>query len=289
MKLERVFILGVILAAGVLVGGEDAPKETPKDAEKEASKPPLTLGVKRDTPPSQVAPSSTDTSKALSPETPFSDPRMGIAFTLPEGFVRLSDDEFRANITRLSEYVGKEAAERVQRQAPLCFRGTSTDGRMPPSLSFSIYGGKVKYEAGKLDRYRDEIRAGLEKGNVRHGTLDLKLVKVGDVEALRVDYEIQSAEDNSRQRQLTLLIPGPDRFCDVGITYLRGQEDQVERGLAKITSTFRYFQSNTISAAGGKNWNRIFAWTAGAFLFGVVLSFALRALSGKPKEEKKVA
>jgi hypothetical protein len=282
MLLRRLpWVCVAVLAAVALESGEETEKDT------EPKRAPVTLGIQRESQP--PSPSTSSDKVKLSPETPFSDARIGVAFTLPEGFSKLSDDEFRANMTRLSEYVGKEAAERVQRQAPLCFRGTSTDGRMPPAMSFSIYGGKIRYEASKLDDYRDQIRAGLERGNVRHGTLDLKLVRVGDIDALRVDYEMQSAEDNSRQKQLTLLIPGPDRFCDVGITYLKGQEETVERALVKVISTFRFFQSNTAGASGGKDWNRIFMWTGGAFLFGVVLSFALRALSGKGKSEEKQA
>lgn len=261
---------------------------TAEEAAPGESKPPVTIGVQRD----EKAPKSllVETEK-LSPETPFTEPRMGIAFTVPQGFTRLNEEEYRAVVNRLSEQLGKEAGERMMRQAAVHFVGPSKDGKLPPSMTVSISNGGEKLVPEKLDNYRDRIRMSLERNNQRFGTISAKLIKVGNQYALRADHEIYSLEDNSRQNVTMLLVPGGDRQCDIVFNYSKGQEALVDRAFDKVVETFKFVEGAPKSGTT-RDWGRVFMWTGGAFVFGIALSFILRALNkdakpAAPEEARK--
>jgi len=274
-----VAFLAVASAPFAFTADEAAPAEP---------KPPVTIGVQRD----EKAPKSLliETEK-LSPESPFTDPRMGVAFTVPQGFTRLNEEEYRAVVNRLSEQLGKEAGERMMRQAAVHFVGPTKDGKLPPSMTVSISAGGEKLVPEKLDDYRDRIRISLERNKQRFGTISAKLIKVGNQYALRADHELFSIEDNSRQNVTMLLVPGGDRQCDIVFNYSKGQEALIDRAFDKVVETFKFVEGTPRSAAT-RDWGRVFLWTGGAFVFGIALSFVLRALNKgakpvSPEEAKK--
>lgn len=247
-----------------------ADEAAPKDP-----KAPVTIGVQRD---EKAPPSLLQDTEKLSPESPFSEPRMGIAFTVPQGFTRLNEQEYRAVVNRLSEQLGQEAGERMMRQAAVHFVGPTKDGKLPPSMTVSISAGGDKLSPEKLEDYRERIRISLERNKQRFGTISAKLIKVANQFALRADYEIYSTEDNTRQNVTMLLVPGGDRQCDIVFNSSKGQESFVERSFDKVVETFKFVEGASRSS-GTRDWGRVFMWTGGAFLFGIGLSFVLRAVN----------
>jgi len=268
---KSVLSVAFLAASSVLMAADEA---APKDP-----KPPVTIGVQHDekkAPPSLLV----ETDK-LAPETPFTEPRMGISFTVPQGFSRLNEQEYRAVVNRLSEQLGQEAGERMMRQAAAHFVGPTKDGKLPPSMAVSISAGGEKLTPEKLDEYRERIRKSLEQNKQRFGTISAKLIKVGSQFALRADYEIFSIEDNTRQSVTMLLVPGGDRQCDIVFNSSKGQEAFIERSFDKVVETFKFVEG--VKTSGTRDWGRVFLWTGGAFVFGIGLSFVLRALNKSAK------
>src|SRR4051794_34977844 len=51
------------------------------------------------------------------------DEKMGFSVELPPGYVKLSENETHEIFKGLSQYIGKEVAERAQRRPPVWFKG----------------------------------------------------------------------------------------------------------------------------------------------------------------------
>lgn len=218
----------------------------------------------------------------------YTDPRGAYTVRIPAGYHRLSEDENREVFKGLSQILGKEVEDRVLRQPPTWFRGALDPKKphtQPPAIAITYTDFSSPIDPKLIDQYKQQIEEGYRKNGVKTGELDVKVIKVAGLDALRVEHDEFSVIDNTRSRVIMVSIPGPQRRYDVRFAFGREQADGVEVALATVLATFSIKDAPGMDAKAQSKWTRVAIWTVGAFFVGVLISIFLRILSGAGQRE----
>lgn len=220
--------------------------------------------------------------------TLFKDKEAGYSMRLPEGYTRLTQDENREVANNLSEYFGKEASERALRQPPAYFRGPLDPARpkgMPPSLVVNCTGAPLAVDRAQKQQYKEMIEESYRKRGIRHGDIAVDVIQVGSVNAVRAEHDLFSPVDNSRNRVIMVLVPGPDRRYNITLNFSTYQAQAAEAALDVVLRTFKIHPPAAVDAETQIKWGRVALWTAGGFITGILLSLILKALSAAARKQ----
>jgi hypothetical protein len=243
------FSAALVLCAAGVIGGEPAPKAPDQD---------------------------------LSTLEAFRDVQAGYSLRLPSGYRKMSEDENRKIVENISQYIGKEAADRVDAQPPAYFKGPIDDERpktMPPTLTISYASSDEPFETAKLAEYQQRIENTYKKSGLQYSDLKLEIVKIDGVNALRFENEAYSPVDNTRVYKLAFHIPGQGRRYDIVFDCLPFQTESVKAAADVIMKTFKIETPPLMDAATQGKWTRVALWTAGGFVVGILLSVLIKVLS----------
>jgi hypothetical protein len=243
-----------------------------------------------------MLPGSVVAEEKTQPEAPlqngdFVDARAGYTFKVPEGFRRLTEEEHRETVKGVGEYFGKQAAERVLKQAPTYFVGAPDPARpkaKPPAFSITYYESDMTFSQDGLDGYRKELEDNFKKSDTKYGDLSVKLVDLAGIKALRMNYDLFNMMDNTRELITRIAIPGQGRLYEIYFVNSAAQTAEMEKVIHTVLNTFRMQTPvNAGDSASEGWWRRTLAYTLGGFGIGIVLSLIILAISrmGAKKEE----
>ncbi|HYG76005.1 MAG TPA: hypothetical protein VEK08_13455 [Planctomycetota bacterium] len=215
--------------------------------------------------------------------TLFEDADAGYSLRVPEGFVKLSQDESREVFRGISEHFGKQAGERALRRPPAWFRGPAEGGSvklLPPSLAIGYTELAGQIDPSQMQRYKTELEEEMRKRGDDFGEIKVSLIDVGGINSLRIEHDVVSPLDRVRNRIVNVAVPGNGRRYDIVMNFSPEQAEKVEAALATVVRTFKVKNPPIMDAAAQSRWSRVLLWTLGGFAAGVLLSFLLKVLSG---------
>lgn len=218
----------------------------------------------------------------------FTDPKGAYSLRIPAGFRRLTEDENRDFFKSLSEYMGKDVHDRVLRQPPVWFRGPDDPKKPnapPPTVGISYTDMRQQIDPSAIEKYRADLEESYRKRGIRAGDVDLKIIKVGNSDALRVEHDIISPIDNTRNRVVMISVPGGERRYDIYFNFSRDQSDLIAPAINTVLATFTISDTPRIDPETRSKWTRVIAWTAGGLLAGILISILLRILAGVGQTE----
>jgi len=217
----------------------------------------------------------------------FADPEAGYSMRIPSGYTKLTQDENREVFKNISEYFGKDVSEQVLRQPPVYFKGPADPAKpkaLPPSMEVSCAGAPLIVDPAQKAKYQEMLEESYRKSGVRHGDISLDFVRVSGVTALRAEHDLYSAVDNSRNRLIRVLVPGPDRRYDIVFNFSPFQAEAVEQALNVVLKTFKITEREALDPEAKTKWGRVALWTVGGFITGILLSLILKLVSGATRK-----
>jgi len=218
----------------------------------------------------------------------YSDPVGGYSFLVPSGYKKLTAEQNRQVFDGLSKFIGKDIADRAERNPPAYFNGPVDPKRptsAPPSLAVGYTELDAPIDPSQLPEYRQQIEQELKKRGDKHSELKLDVVKVNGINSLRLEHDVYSPIDNSRSRIIRVSVPGDRRRYDIVFNFHPDQVEGVEQSLAVVLDQFRIDKHQVVNAESQSKWTRIALWTVGCFVGGIVLSLLLKMLAGVGEKE----
>jgi len=264
--------LALLLLLNFSVRAEGAAEKKSPDVKPEAPAP---------APAEPAAPSATE------PEL-FTDPLAGYSLRIPLGYHKLTADESREVFRGISEYFGKDIAERAQRRPPQWFGGPIDPKKpksRPPSLAIGYTDLPEPIDPAMMPYYKKTIEEEYRAKGEKHGEISIEIVKVDGINSLRVEHETFSPIDNSRAHLINLLVPGDGKRYDIVFNYSTDQQAEVREAVSAVQRSFKIDKVPVMDQVTRSKWMRIALWTVGSFVGGILISFLLRSLAGVGQPE----
>lgn len=218
----------------------------------------------------------------------FSDPLAGFSVRIPAGYHKLSAEETREVFRGISEYFGKDIAERAQRRPPHWFSGPIDPLKpksRPPALAIGYTELSEPIDPAMMPFYKQKLEDEYRAKGEKHGDIKVEIVKVDGIDSLRVENEIYSPIDNSRAKLINLLIPGDGKRYEVVFNYSTDQQSQVRDAVTLVQRSFKIEKHPVMDQVTRSKWTRIAMWTIGSFVVGILISIVLRSLAGVGQPE----
>jgi len=218
----------------------------------------------------------------------FSDNDAGYSMRIPDGYQRLTEDETREVFHGISEYFGKEAGERVLRRPPAYFKGPpdlKDTKAKPPSLAVGYTDLDEPIDPEKMSIYKEKIEEQLRKTGDKSGEINVSMVQVDGITALRIEHDVINPIDSSRARLIKIAVPGNARRFDIVFNFSPEQTSNVDPAVATILRSFKINSHPSLDPETKSRWTRILYWTIGGFALGIILSILLKVLSGVGEKE----
>jgi hypothetical protein len=218
----------------------------------------------------------------------FKDPGAGYSIVLPKGYTRLSEDKIRENVQSNSQIVGKDVTEQILREPAVYFEAPADPAHpklLPALLKILVTGLNESVDPALLPKYKERYENGLKKHSETIPSIDVSVVTVNGVNALKFEHELFDRLDNSRRHIIDLSIPGPGRRFELVFNYSTDQEASIREAADTIIKSFKVLDGSVATPESSNRWVRIALWTVGAGLVGILLGVLLSALTGKTQPE----
>lgn len=211
----------------------------------------------------------------------YTDPVGGFSLSLPTGYRKLTEDETREVFKGLSESLNKNVSESVRKQPPVWFIGPvdpKLPAMRPPSLAIAFTENAEQIDPAQVSAYKDALEEKRKQDGGKGGELALSVVKVDGIPSLQEEAEMTNSLNNERDRLIRVAIPGKGKWFELVFNYSADQNEPVRAALKEALDSFKVMEHPPENVENTKKWLRVFYYTMGFGLVGILLSFVLRKM-----------